>query len=121
MAYFKREERKAEKSFQRLQPDIRVILGAGEVKYLQPLAQDKTDGKFYAYVKSDENKGTIVGLYTGESKTATDGEIGTITTLVMIGKSDIQEITWDEDFTALSQLKLAGVIITEKIEGTKEA
>lgn len=120
MAYFNREERKAEKSFQRLQPDMRVILGAGEIKYLQPLAQDKTDGKFYAYVKSDENKGTIVGLYTGESKTATDGEIGTITALVMIGKSDIQEINWNEDFTALSQLKLAGVIITEKIEGTKE-
>ena len=68
MAYFNREERKAEKSFQRLQPDMRVILGAGEIKYLQPLAQDKTDGKFYAYVKSDENKGTIVGYILEKAK-----------------------------------------------------
>ncbi|WP_278572562.1 hypothetical protein [Fusobacterium ulcerans] len=121
MASFTREEKQVERSFKRLQPDMRVILGAGEIKHLQPLAQDKTDGKFYAYVSGDANKGVITGLYTGETITAEDGTIGYITTQALIPIEDIQGISWESDFTALSQLKLSGIIISTLIEGTKEA
>lgn len=121
MGYFKRSEEKEERSFRRLQPDIRVPLGAGEIKYLQPLAQSKTDGKFYAYVKGDEDKGVIAGLYTGEDKTAIAGETGSLTTQIVIAQDDIQGIDWAKDFTAISQLKFAGVIFAPLITGTKEA
>lgn len=121
MAYFKRNEEKEKRSFRRLQPDMRIQLGAGELKYLQALAQNKTDGKFYAYKKGDANLGIIAGLYTGEDKTATDGEIGTLTTQVIIAKDDIQGIEWTTDHTAISQLKFAGVIFAPLITGTKEA
>lgn len=121
MANFKRSEEKEKRSFRRLQPDIRVVLGAGEIKYLQPLAQSKKDGKFYPYKKGDENTGIIAGLYTGEDKTAVDNEIGTLSTQIIIAKDDIQGINWAEDYTAISQLKFAGVIFAPLIIGTKEA
>lgn len=121
MGSFTRREIEAKENFRRLEADMKVILGAGEVKHLQPLAQDKTDGKFYVYVKGDENKGIIAGLYTGENHTAVDGELGTITTQAVVAKDDIQGVIWTEDFTAFSQIKLSGIILTDSARGTKEA
>lgn len=121
MAYFNRSEEKEKRSFRRIQPDIRVPLGAGEIKHLQPLAQSKKDGKFYAYVKDDADKGIIAGLYTGEDKTAVAGDTGTLTTQIVIAKDDIQGIEWATDNTAISQLKFAGVIFAPLVTGTKEA
>ena len=122
MASFERKtETLKDKAVIRLQPDIKVTMGAGEVKYLQPIAQNKTDGKFYAYVKDDANKGIISGLYMGPNVTAEDGDIGNLSSFVIVGKEDIEGITWESDFTAIHQLKMAGVILTNKIEGTEEA
>lgn len=122
MGYLKREEKKESRSFKRLQPDMRIVLGKGEVKHLQAIAQNKTDGMFYAYKAGDENLGVIAGLYTGEDieVTATN-HTGRISTQIIIAKDDIQGINWAEDFTAVSQLKLAGVIFAPLIVGTKEA
>ena len=64
MGSFQRKRIKEENSFRRLQGDMRVTMGAGEITYLQPVAQSKTDGKFYAYKKGDENVGVIAGLFT---------------------------------------------------------
>lgn len=121
MAKFEREDYTAEKQIKRLQADMRVEAGAGALKYLQAVAQDNTDGKFYAYAKGDTEKGTIVGLYTGEDITAVDGNVITITTQAIVGKEDIVGITWAEDFKAVTMLKQSGIILAEKIEGTKEA
>ena len=56
MATFERKtENLKDKAVIRLQPDMQVTMGAGAVKHLQPIAQDKTDGKFYAYVKDARN------------------------------------------------------------------
>lgn len=122
MGYLKREERKESRSFKRLQPDMRIILGKGEVKHLQAIAQSKADGKFYAYKAGDENLGVIAGLYTGEdiNVTLTQGT-GRISTQIIVAQDDIKGIDWAKDFTALSQLKLAGVIFAPLIVGTKEA
>lgn len=122
MGYLKREERKESRSFKRLQPDMRIILGKGEVKHLQAIAQSKADGKFYAYKAGDENLGVIAGLYTGEdiNVTLTQGT-GRISTQIIVAQDDIKGIDWSKDFTALSQLKLAGVIFAPLIVGTKEA
>lgn len=122
MGYLKREEKKESRSFKRLQPDMRIVLGKGEVKHLQAIAQNKTDGKFYAYKSGDENLGIIAGLYTGEDINITSAQgIGRISTQIIVAKDDIKGIDWEKDFTALSQLKLAGVIFAPLIVGTKEA
>lgn len=122
MGAFKREEIKANTlGIKRIQPDIRVEMGAGEVKHLQPVAQNKTDGLFYAYEAGDENKGIIAGLYTGEDRTFEANEIGSVTTYAIVVKETIQGITWEEDKTAVSALKLAGIILTDELKGTKEA
>lgn len=122
MASFERKtETLKDQAVIRLQPDMKVIMGAGSVKYLQPIAQDKTDGKFYAYVKDDPNKGIISGLYMGEDTTAEADDVGYLSSYVIVGKEDIQGIEWESDFTAIHQLKVAGVILTTKIEGTEEA
>lgn len=121
MGAFKREEVGANKiDIKRFQPDMRIEMGAGAIKYLQPLAQDKTSGKFVAYTAGDANKGVIVGLYTGEDTTAKDKDIGYITTFAIVAKESIQGINWETDKTAISQLKLAGIILTNEIKGTKE-
>lgn len=122
MASFERKtETLKDKAVIRLQPDMKVTMGAGAIKYLQPIAQNKTDGKFYAYIKDDPNKGVISGLYMGVDTTAKAGDSGNISTFVIVGKEDIEGITWESDFTAIHQLKMAGVILTNKIEGTEEA
>lgn len=122
MGAFKREDIQANKlGIKRIQPDMRVVMGAGEVKHLQPIAQDKTDGLFYAYVSGDENKGIIAGLYTGEDRTFEAKEIGSVTTYAIVVKETIQGVTWEEDKTAVSALKLAGIILTDELKGTKEA
>lgn len=122
MGAFKREDIKANMlGIKRIQPDIRVEMGAGEIKHLQPVAQDKTDGLFYAYVAGDENKGIIAGLYTGEDRTFVANEIGSVTTYAIVAKETIQGITWEDDKTAVSALKLAGIILTNELKGTKEA
>lgn len=122
MGAFKREDIKANTlGIKRIQPDIRVEMGAGEIKHLQPVAQDKTDGLFYAYVAGDENKGIIAGLYTGEDRTFVANEIGSVTTYAIVAKETIQGITWEDDKTAVSALKLAGIILTNELKGTKEA
>ena len=122
MATFERKtENLKDKAVIRLQPDMQVTMGAGAVKHLQPIAQDKTDGKFYAYVKDDPNKGVIAWLYMGADTTAEADDVGYISTYVVVGKEDIQGIEWESDFTAIHQLKVAGVILTTKIEGTEEA
>lgn len=122
MGAFERKTVAANKiGIKRIQADMRVPMGSGEVKYLQPVAQHKTDGLFYAYVAGDLNKGVIAGLYTGETKTFTANQIGSITTQAIVTKESIQGITWTSDKTAISALKLAGVILTDEIKGTKEA
>lgn len=122
MGAFKREDIQANKlGIKRIQPDMRVVMGAGEIKHLQPVAQDKTDGLFYAYTAEDTNKGIIVGLYTGEDKKFEANEIGSITTYAIVAKESIQGITWESDKTAVSALKLAGIILTDELKGTKEA
>lgn len=122
MASFERKtENLKDKAVIRLQPDMQVTMGAGAVKYLQPIAQHKTDGKFYAYVKGDANKGVISGLYMGPDTTAEADDVGYISTQIIVGKEDIEGITWESDFTAIHQLKVAGVILTTKIEGKEEA
>ncbi len=122
MGAFKREGIQANKlGIKRIQPDMRVVMGAGEVKHLQPIAQNKTDGLFYAYEAGDTNKGIIAGLYTGEDRTFEANEIGSVTTYAIVVKETIQGITWEEDKTAVSALKLAGIILTDELKGTKEA
>jgi len=121
MAIFDRKEYTAKKDIKRIQPDMRVVAGVGALKQFQAIAQNKTDGKFYAYVAKDANKGIIAGLYTGEDITAKDGDSISISTLAIIAKEEIHGVDWDTDFTAISQLKNSGIILTGKIEGTKEA
>ena len=122
MAYLKREEKKESRSFRRLQPDMRIVLGKGKIEHLQAVAQSKADGKFYAYKAGDENVGIIASLYTGEDMEVTaTNHVGRISTQVIVAQDDIKGINWAEDKTALSQLKLAGVIFAPLIVGTKEA
>lgn len=122
MGAFERKSVDANKiGIKRIEADMRVPMGAGEVKYLQPVAQNKTDGLFYAYEAGDENKGIIAGIYTGEDRTFKAKEIGAITTQAIVAKESIHGITWTDDHTAISALKLAGIILTEEIKGTKEA
>lgn len=122
MGAFERKSVAANKiGIKRIQADMRVAFAAGEVKYLQPVAQNKTDGLFCPYVKGDPNKGIIVGLYTGEDRTFQAKEIGSITTQAIVAKESIHGITWADDHTAISALKLAGIILTDEIKGTKEA
>lgn len=122
MGAFERKSVDANKiAIKRIEADMRVPMGAGAVKYLQPVAQHKTDGLFYAYVAGDTNKGVIAGLYTGDDRTFSANEIGAITTQAIVAKESIQGITWTSDKTAISALKLAGIILTEEIKGTKEA
>lgn len=122
MGAFERKSVDANKiGIKRIQPDMRVPMGVGEVKYLQPIAQSNIDGLFYAYVAGDAEKGIIAGLYTGEDRTFEANEIGAITTQAIVVKESIQGITWESDKTAISALKLSGVILTEEIKGTKEA
>lgn len=121
MAMFERKEYSAKKEIKRIQPDMRVVAGAGALKQFQPVAQNKTNGKFYAYVAKDANKGIIAGLYTGEDITAKDGDSISISTLAIIATEEIHGVEWATDFTAISQLKNSGIILTGKIEGTKEA
>lgn len=120
MASFERKEYEAKNDIKRIQPDMKVIAGPGDLKQFQAIAQNKTDGKFYAYVAGDENKGIIAGIYTGEDATMEDGNSITISTIAVIAKEDINGVEWDTDFTAISQLKNSGIILTNKIEGTKE-
>lgn len=90
MGAFERKTVDANKiGIKRIQADMRVPMGAGEVKYLQPVAQHKTDGLFYAYVAGDANKGVIAGIYTGETKTFTTNQIGSITTQAIVAKESI--------------------------------
>lgn len=122
MGVFERREVPAgENTIKRLQPDMRVEFAAGKVEYLQPVAQHKTDGLFYPYVAGDENKGIIAGLYTGETRTFQAKEIGSISTYAIVAKEWIKGVTWGTDKTAMSALKLAGIILTNELKGTKEA
>lgn len=126
MASFERKKYTTERGIKRLQGDMRVTLGkeAVELETYSPLAQSKADGKFYKYVASDENKGVIAGLYTGEKITLTgeeEGLIVPITTQAIVGIEDIKGIDFTTDFTAITQLKQSGIILVETIDGTEEA
>lgn len=122
MGAFERKTVAANKiGIKRIQADMKVAFAEGKVEYLQPVAQHKTDGLFYPYVKDDPNKGIIVGLYTGETRTFQANEIGSVSTYAIVTKESINGITWTSDKTAISALKLAGIILTEEIKGTKEA
>lgn len=122
MGAFERKTVAANKiGIKRIQADMKVAFAAGKVEYLQPVAQHKTDGLFYPYVKDDPDKGIIVGLYTGETRTFQANEIGSVSTYAIVTKESIYGITWTSDKTAISALKLAGIILTEEIKGTKEA
>ena len=121
MGSFKREVIKPNRTnFKRLQPDIRVEMGSGEIKYLQPVAQDDTDGSFYAYVKDDPKKGVIAGLYTGEDATLEANDLGPVTTYVIVAKESIQGVDWDTDKALISKLKAAGIILTSELKATEE-
>ena len=124
MAEFTRSTTTPAADIKRIAPDMRIVLGAADatIATLQVLAQDNTDGKFYKYVKDDAALGVIAGLYTGEEVTLTaeaDGS-GSITSMAIVAKDDIVGVDFDTDYTAITQFKQCGIILTDKIEGTEE-
>ena len=126
MASFIREEVKETKVVKRILGDIGIILGKVDttIKFGQVLAQDNTDGKFYAYDQSSDKRKIIAGIYINEEDivlTAEGEDVkSTISTIVQIGQSDLVGINFETNFTALSELKRAGIIVVDKIEGTEE-
>ncbi len=127
MASFVREEVKDTKAVKRFFGDVGITLGKidATIKFGQVLAQDSTDGKFYPYDNSENSiRNIIAGLYINEEDIVLTGDgedvKTTISTMVQIGKSDLVGINFDTNFTALSELKRAGVIVVDKIEGMEE-
>ncbi|MGB6129616.1 MAG: hypothetical protein WBG30_12755, partial [Psychrilyobacter sp.] len=106
------------------------------IKFGQVLAQDSKDGKFYIYDPTHDGSATpgttpaeytrsvIAGLYINEEDivltAAGEDVITTISTMIQIGKTDLVGINFETNFTALSELKRAGVIVVDKIEGMEE-
>lgn len=138
MASFVREEVKDTKVVKRLFGDIGITLGKtnATIKFGQVLAQDSKDGKFYMYdpahdgsadpgtTPAEYTRNVIAGLYINEEDIvltdAGEDVRTTISTMVQIGQSDLMGINFDTNFTALSELKRAGVIVVDKIEGMEE-
>jgi hypothetical protein len=125
MAKFARSTSTLAADIKRIGPDMRITLGAAAVTIapFQVLAQSSADGKFYKYVEGDAAKGTIAGIYTGEEITLTadgDDELGTITTMAIVGKDNIVGIDFDTDFSAVLQLKQSGIVLTDTISAVEE-
>jgi hypothetical protein len=125
MAKFSQEKVSMAADIKRMAPDMRVTLGATDVTIepFQTLAQSAADGKFYKYVKDDENKGTIAGIYTGEEVTLTaagDDQLGSITTMAIVGKDDIVGVDFDTDYSAILQFKQCGIVLTDTMPEVEE-
>lgn len=125
MATFSQETVTEELEIKRIAPDMIITLGAVAVTIanMQVLAQSSTDGKFYKYVKGDEAKGTIAGIYTGEeiTLTAEGGDVtGSITTMAIVGQDDIVGVDFATDYTAKLQLKQSGIVLTDIISAVEE-
>jgi hypothetical protein len=125
MAKFKITNVAMAPDIKRIAPDMRVTLGKADVtiKPFQVLAQDSTDGKFYKYVKGDTNRGVIAGIYTGEEVTLTaagDDQLGSITTMAIVGKDDIVGVDFDTDYSAILQFKQCGIVLTDTMPEVEE-
>ncbi|WP_319201932.1 hypothetical protein [uncultured Ilyobacter sp.] len=125
MAKFSQETVSLAADIKRMAPDMRVTLGAADVTIepFQALAQSAADGKFYKYVKGDTNLGTIAGIYTGEEVTLTaagDDQLGSITTMAIVGKDDIVGVDFDTDYSAILQFKQCGIVLTDTMPEVEE-
>lgn len=123
MAYFKREEKKLNDNFLRLQADMTFKFKAGEVKHLSMVAIDDTG--LIIPITTIEKAKNLIGVYTGETRTFKENEFGTITTQAIIGKDAIEILKSTQDYTkqalAIAELKKIGVYVVDNLNGEKEA